>query len=194
MTQAPDTSMVAMAEPSRGLGSELDALPDEDMERDQSFDEYVDHMSDSVHFDLGDIEEEGSGEDEAPAEKKHGSRGGTIRDDQWTPKRSFLAESPYFSAFVEKEMHEISVVTEILNDISDRTRTFTKYGALMAEATHSLSLSCRLRREQASQEDIKISPRHLDYELEKRRQALGPEMSDLLGIMGEASSTAHCAF
>jgi hypothetical protein len=110
-----------------------------------------------------------------------------IRDDHFSPRRSFLAETPYFSAFVEKEMHELDVVTSVLNDISDRTKTFTKYGSIMADATLRLSLACRLRKEEAAQEEQKLSAKQLDIELEKRRHALGPEMTDLLGEFGLVS-------
>lgn len=95
------------------------------------------------------------------------------------------AESPYFSAFVEKEMHELSIVTDVLTDISARTRSFTKHGHMMADATHKLSLSCRLRKEEAGQSEVRYSPREMDEEIEKRRSAIGPEISDLLGILGE---------
>lgn len=181
MTQAP--AMDNSARVSDVGSAELDALPDVEnySGRNESFDDYVDTMQDnSMKFDdMPEELRETAPESNAPKS--------SVREDNWTPKRSFLAESPYFSAFVEKEMHEIGTVTDILNDISTRTRKFTKYGSLMAEATHSLSLSCRLRREEASQEEPKYSPRAMDRELEKRRQALGPEMSDLLGILGEVS-------
>jgi hypothetical protein len=177
MTQARSMPVAAQRE--------LDSLPDEgNLTRNESFDSYVDHMSDSVQFEepLQSIVE-GATTVEAPKRC-------APRDDQWSPKRSFLAESPYFSAFVEKEMHEIGLVTDILNDISNRTTSFTKYGALMAEATHSLSLSCRLRREEASHDDLRMTHHQMDVEIEKRRQALGPEMSDLLGIFGEVRPTS----
>ena len=163
------------------MGSELESLPNEEEDNDESFDEYVNHMSDTVQFDdVAEVPE---------AREPHADPvGANVREESWTPKRSFLAESPYFNAFVEKEMHELGVVTNILNDISARTRAFSKYGSLMAEATHALSLSCRLRREEAAQEDIRCTPRQLDDEIERRRQALGPEMSDLLGLLGEVSS------
>jgi hypothetical protein len=170
--------------PRASMGSEIESLPNEEEEGDESFDEYVNHMSDSVHFEEEDMEIPAANAPHADPV------GANVREENWTPKRSFLAESPYFSAFVEKEMHELGVVTSVLNDISARTRAFTKYGSLMAEATHALSLSCRLRREEASQEDIKCTPRQLDEEIEKRRQALGPEMSDLLGLLGEVRASA----
>ncbi|CAB9522769.1 with coiled-coil, ANK repeat and PH domain-containing protein [Seminavis robusta] len=187
--------------PRISLGSELGALPEdspvEDGPSDESFDDYINQMSDSVHFDADDMAAaaaaaavEGDPAVDTAGIPAAGPQASPRNDknkqqDHFTPKRSFLAESPYFSAFVEKEMYELDIVTGVLNDISARTRSFTKYGAMMADATHSLSLSCRLRKEEAAQEEIKISPRQLDDEIEKRRQALGPEMSDLLGILGE---------
>jgi hypothetical protein len=185
MTEAPTTEqgMEPLDDdypaPRQSMVSEIGSLPNEEEEGDESFDAYVNHMSDSVHFEEGDMEVPATTTPHADPV------GSNVREENWIPRRSFLAESPYFSAYVEKEMHELGVVTSVLNDISARTRAFTKYGYLMAEATHALSLSCRLRREEASQEDIKYTPRQLDEEIEKRRQALGPEMSDLLGLLGE---------
>ena len=56
----------------------------------------------------------------------------------------------------------------------------------MADATHKLSLSCRLRKEEADHHlDVRYSPQELDEEIETRRAAIGPEIADLLGILGE---------
>jgi len=163
------------------------------MEHDESFDDYVEHMQDSACFD--DFLETTDGVGENPPVAVQGDPGGAnIREEHFTPKRSFLAESPYFNAFVEKEMHELDIVTDVLNDISSRTREFTKYGTLMADATQRLSLSCRLRKEEAGLENVRLSPRQMDAELEKRRNAVGPEISDLLGILGEVSRRFRILF
>ena len=184
MTQAPDTVETAET-PNDIAAAELDDIPTTGLKRNDSFDNYVDNMSErGIKFAAASEKLMQQTGVPTPSPKLSPTSGG---DQQWTPKRSFLAESPYFSAFVEKEMHEIGLVTDVLNDISSRTRSFTKYGSLMAEATMNLSLSCRLRREEASQDEIKFSSQELDRELERRRQALGPEMSDLLGILGEVS-------
>ena len=185
MTQAPDT-VEAAETPNDIAAAELDDIPTTGLKRNDSFDNYVDNMSErGIKFAAASEKfMQQTDVPTPPSPKLSPTSGG---DQQWTPKRSFLAESPYFSAFVEKEMHEIGLVTDVLNDISSRTRSFTKYGSLMAEATMNLSLSCRLRREEASQDEIKLSSQELDRELERRRQALGPEMSDLLGILGEVS-------
>ena len=162
---------------NNNIGSDiLASLPSNGIERENSFEDYVEHMSESATFDV-DVEVPDLEESTAPPASRDSSG--------WNPKKSFLAESPYFSAFVEKEMHELSIVTDVLTDISARTRSFTKYGLLMADATHKLSLSCRLRKEEAGQAEIRYSPRQMDAEIEKRRTAIGPEISDLLGILGE---------
>ena len=56
----------------------------------------------------------------------------------------------------------------------------------MADATHKLSLSCRLRKEEADHHlDVRYSPQEMDEEIENRRAAIGPEIADLLDILGE---------
>ena len=184
-----DPAMIDEEVPRRSLiEEELHSLG-RHVKHDESFDDYVDNMQDSAQFD--EIPES-KAKEEPPVAVHADPVGANIRDEHFTPKRSFLAESPYFSAFVEKEMHELDIVTDILNDISARTMSFTKYGTLMADATHRLSLSCRLRREEASQEQVRLSQQQMDVELEKRRHAIGPEISDLLGILGEVSFVFTC--
>jgi len=176
----------------------LSSLPSEsvadgrDLHRDPSFDEYVDKMQDSATFNDENIIETdplatatAAAATAAAATKKDAKTASTSNGGgNWSHKRSFLAESPYFSAFVEKEMHELNIVTSVLEDISNRTRDFTRYGHLMADATLKLSLSCRLRKEEAEHTRT-FSPHQADQEIEKRRAAIGPEISDLLGILGE---------
>jgi hypothetical protein len=181
------------------LEAQLGQLPDENGSRqvtttscddDNSFNDYVANMSGSVQFDESDdpaMKQEEEEDEQVVVTVPTEPEGAHIREEHWIPKRSFLAESPYFNAFVEKEMHEIGIVTDILNDISNQTRNFTKHGSLMADATFRLSLSCRLRREEAAQEELKLSGKQMDIEMERRRHALGPEITDLLAVLGEVS-------
>lgn len=105
----------------------------------------------------------------------------------WSPHNSFLADSPYFNAFVENDVKSLSVLVETLQDISARTKTFSKCGALMAESTRRLSYSCRLKRDNDLAEDM-TEEEQLDREAKlgkERRKALGNEMADLLELLGE---------
>jgi hypothetical protein len=107
----------------------------------------------------------------------------------WSPHNSFLADSPYFSAFVEGDTKSLSVLFETLQDISTRTKTFSKCGALMAESTRRLASSCRLEREDDFTEDMsKLERAEREAKLGRdRRRALGNEMADLLQLLGEVS-------
>ena len=107
----------------------------------------------------------------------------------WSPHNSFLADSPYFSAFVDNDVKSLSVLIETLQDISARTKTFSKCGALMAESTRRLSFSCRLKRDNDLSEDMTEQEKaDRESKLNKeRRRALGNEMADLLELLGEVS-------
>lgn len=107
----------------------------------------------------------------------------------WSPHHSFLADSPYFNAFIENDVKSLSVLIETLQDISARTKTFSKCGALMAESTRRLSFSCRLKRDNDLSEDM-TEEEKTDREAKlgkERRRALGNEMADLLELLGEVS-------
>lgn len=58
---------------------------------------------------------------------------------------SFTADSPYFTAYVDKEMKNLNVLTTTLRDISNKAKTFGKCGVLMSEATRRLSSACKLQ-------------------------------------------------
>jgi hypothetical protein len=107
----------------------------------------------------------------------------------WSPHNSFLADSPYFNAFVENDTNSLSVLIETLQDISTRTKTFSKCGALMAESTRRLASACRLERENDFTEDMsELERAQREAKLSKeRRRALGNEMADLLQLLGEVS-------
>ena len=108
----------------------------------------------------------------------------------WSPHNSFLADSPYFSAFVENDVKSLSILVDTLQDISSRTKTFSKCGALMAEATRRLAFSCRLKRDNDLSDDMTEAEKVArEAKLSKeRRRALGNEMADLLELLGEVSS------
>ena len=107
----------------------------------------------------------------------------------WSPHNSFLADSPYFSAFVDNDVQSLSVLIDTLHDISARTKTFAKCGALMAESTRRLAYSCHLKRDNDLAEDM-TEEEKTDQEAKlrkERRRALGNEMADLLQLLGEVS-------
>ena len=66
-------------------------------------------------------------------------------NESFSARTSFTAESPYFTSYVETEMRQVQILSQTLQDISARAKTFGKCGALMAEATRRLALACRLR-------------------------------------------------
>lgn len=182
------------------LESQLNSLPSdenfgESVMRDESFDDYVNQMSGSVQFDeADDMPAEVEEVLKKPETAVHEPDGAHVREEHWNPKRSFLAETPYFAAFVEKEMHELGIATSILTDISERTKTFTNRGNMMADAAHCLSLACRLRTEEAAGEERRLPSNIIEMEMEKRRHAIGPEIADLLGVLGDVSFMSAFVF
>lgn len=175
---------------SLSLEAKLSSLPsqqqmqrgaEDDEKSETSFEDYVSLMSGSVCFDVhnGKVVEPMVQKDVDPFDD------GNVRENQWTPKNSFLAESPYFHAFVEKEMHDMEIVTAVLSDIAEQTAAYTKYASMMADAGIRLSKSCRLRKEEGTVGDNRMTPGQLNEEVEKRRNALGSEISEILGVLGE---------
>lgn len=104
---------------------------------------------------------------------------------------SFTADSPYFSSYVDKEMHSVNVLHDTVKDISARAKTFGKCGALMAEATRRLSQACRLQPSGASTSGgSDEGDQNRDKEkaaVDERRQAVGSEMESCLKILGGVS-------
>lgn len=97
---------------------------------------------------------------------------------------SFTADSPYFTAYVESEQGQLQLLTETLEDISSRTKTFVRTGALMSEAARRLARSCRLRQEDADNEDEQRLAEDAEA-VGKRKQAVGDEMAKLLELLAE---------
>jgi hypothetical protein len=107
-------------------------------------------------------------------------------------QNSFSAESPYFGSYVENEMQSLNVMNDTLRDIAGRTKTFGKCGALMAEATRRLALSCKLRRPFTinpgeDQKEMEAEDRKREGEVLDRRHAVGEDMAGLLAVMSEVS-------
>lgn len=103
-------------------------------------------------------------------------------------QNSFSADSPYFSSYVENEMNSMHVMHQTLNDIAARTKTFGKCGALMAESTRRLALSCRLRQGRTEEEgDRDDADRRQEAEVAERRRAVGEDLASLLGVMSDVS-------
>jgi hypothetical protein len=104
-------------------------------------------------------------------------------------QNSFSADSPYFSSYVENELDSMQVMDEVLRDISARTKTFGKCGALMSEATRRLALSCRLRRPYVAEDEkeMEVQEQIREREVAERRRAVGEDMASLLSVMAEVS-------
>lgn len=124
---------------------------------------------------------------------------------------SFTADSPYFTAYVDKEMKHLNVLTTTLRDISSKAKTFGKCGVLMSEATRRLSSACKLHpsnhkggnsnsgssgndgedgAEDGSgngsfDENNLDSKERLLYE--QRKKSLGNEMVGVLQVLGKVS-------
>eukprot|EP00980_Cylindrotheca_fusiformis_P018494 scaffold6124_cov122-Cylindrotheca_fusiformis.AAC.13 len=112
----------------------------------------------------------------------------TPKDAAIDVENSFSAESPYFSSYAENELRSMQIMNETLRDISGRTKTFGKCGALMAESTRRLALACRLRRpitEEEEKQGDSQAERIREIQVAERRRAVGEDMTSLLGVMSE---------
>lgn len=97
---------------------------------------------------------------------------------------SFTADSPYFTAYVDKETRNLTVLTETLHDISARAKTFGKCGALMSEAAKRLSQACKLQPSGKVSHDDDMNEKK-KIEIEERRESVGDEMGGVLQVLGE---------
>jgi hypothetical protein len=110
----------------------------------------------------------------------------------WNFRTSFTADSPYFDAFVTSEMQSFSILSETLNGIAAQTRAFVKQGAIMSDLAKRLSLSCKLRSSDFSDDDTTDSGFAANVEeefMQQRRSAIGEEMAGILELLGEVRST-----
>lgn len=103
-------------------------------------------------------------------------------------RTSFTADSPYFTSFCDGEIKSLNTLSNSLRDISARTNTFCRTGALMSEAMHRLANSCKLRPERNLSQDHPDEERHEREDVvQQRRHAVGEEMAKLLQLLGEVS-------
>jgi Tfp pilus assembly major pilin PilA len=103
-------------------------------------------------------------------------------------RTSFTADSPYFTSFCDGEIKSLGTLSNSLRDISARTNTFCRTGALMSEAMHRLANSCKLRPERnLSQDHPDEERREKEDDVLQRRNAVGEEMAKLLQLLGEVS-------
>lgn len=108
-------------------------------------------------------------------------------------RTSFTAESPYFSAFVDKEHRSLQILGGELHNISTRTQTLVRTGKLMSEAARRLAVACRLRRDISDPSGGDDSAAAIDEEkrqaeeeaVQERKLAVGDEMVRLLDVLGE---------
>lgn len=110
---------------------------------------------------------------------------------------SFTSDSPYLQSYIDREMRNLQVLTETLQDISARTRTFGKCGALMAEATRRLSSSCRLNPLSELQSNTNSNTNNTNEEnmtekeyeqsciMKERQQSVGLEIASVLSTLGD---------
>ena len=118
---------------------------------------------------------------------------------------SFTADSPYFTAYVDKEMKHLNVLTMTLRDISSKAKTFGKCGVLMSEATRRLSSACKLHGNGVGKgnhngggndndddgggdnfdENNMDSKERMIYE--QRKKSVGHEMVGVLQVLGKVS-------
>jgi hypothetical protein len=97
-----------------------------------------------------------------------------------------------------RKMRQVQVLSQTLQEISARAKTFGKCGALMAEATRRLALACRLKPSSPSSsaagggggpDDDDAKPNATsdtqDKILKERQDAVGEEMMMVLSTLGE---------
>ena len=114
----------------------------------------------------------------------------------WNSRTSFTADSPYFDAFVNSEVQSFNVLAETLNGIAAHTRAFVKQSAIMCDVAKRLSLACKLRSGDVSDEDTADNggvTANLEEELiQQRRNAIGEEMTGILELLGEVCQHLNC--
>ncbi|KAI2500952.1 Arf-like protein [Fragilaria crotonensis] len=122
-------------------------------------------------------------------------------DETFSARTSFTADSPYYTSYVETEMRQVQVLSQTLQEISARAKTFGKCGALMAEATRRLALACRLKPSNPNNINNNNSNQNTnnnayddedgknggdeDKVVKERQEAVGEEMMVVLSTLGE---------
>jgi hypothetical protein len=114
-----------------------------------------------------------------------------ISEVPWSSRTSFTADSPYFDAFVSSEMENFNVLSDTLNGIALHTREFVKQGAILSDVTKRLSLACKLRSpdysdDQSAENDLAATAE--EDLIRQRRSAVGEEMGGILELLAEVRS------
>ena len=109
--------------------------------------------------------------------------------EDWSPRTSFTADSPYFDAFCEGEIGSLNLLSDTLGDIAIQTRAYVRAGAAMEEATRQLARACQLRRNMPEEhsnhsgsDEWAISEEEMQ---QQRRHAVGEEMANILELLGQ---------
>lgn len=129
-------------------------------------------------------------------------------DETFSARTSFTADSPYYTSYVETEMRQVQVLSQTLQEISARAKTFGKCGALMAEATRRLALACRLKPSNPNNINNNNSNHNSnnnayddedgknggdeDKVVKERQEAVGEEMMVVLSTLGEVCIIFVC--
>ena len=123
---------------------------------------------------------------------------------------SFTADSPYFTAYVDKEMKNLNDLRSTLRDISSKAKTFLKSGVHMSEAMKKLSLACKLQPSNSHSHNNNSSNNNnsnnnngientggsfdentLDQKekaiFEQKKNSVGNEMVEVLQVLGKVS-------
>lgn len=137
------------------------------------------------NFDLGEphLLDQKNDSDEEPSV----STNDNDEDLAWNPRNNFTADSPYFKSFCGHEVQSLSLLTDAMREITSRTKTFCKTGALMGEAARRLANSCRLRWDDEQNSEEGMTQEEIDKLVEARRKAVGGEMAELLEHLGKVS-------
>lgn len=112
-----------------------------------------------------------------------------------TIRQSFTADTPYFDAYVDRELCHLTILTETLYDISARARAAGQCGETMADATRKLSMACKLYPtfDRNGEDWVRASDGDDEGKLREkkicdaRKVAVGKEMGSVLRILGEVS-------
>jgi hypothetical protein len=172
-----------------GADSEVSSVGSSQHEEDSNSAQPVDDNGAAAASDTA-AESSGSGPNST-----NGSNSGSTSSDpkpaEIKPRTSFTADSPYFTSFCDGEIKSLHTLSSSLRDISARTNTFCRTGALMSEAMHRLANSCKLRPERNLSQDNPDEEKHEDEEVvQQRRSAVGEEMAKLLQLLGEVSQSS----
>jgi hypothetical protein len=85
-------------------------------------------------------------------------------------------------------MESFNVLADTLNGIATHTRAFVKQGAIMSDVAKRLSLACKLRSPDYSDDESCENDPATNAEedmIRQRRNAVGEEMAGILELLGE---------